>query len=132
MKQMKQRANYFFNEASNYLKSFTPSFLFVEFVVRFLTYDFYFSNFILFLIVNKSAYIIKMVSDRLKQSAKYLKAGPNWENALLFFFLFSLSCCTFDIVLLFWPTYCHLPINNFCFVSNISGINFLYILTDSL
>ena len=66
---MKQKANYFFNEASNYLKPFTPTFLFVEFVVRFFTYDFYFSNFILFLKVNKLAYIIKMVSDRLMQSS---------------------------------------------------------------
>ena len=79
-------------------------FLFLKFhiiVVRFLTYDFYFLNFILFLIVNKSAYIIKMVSDRLMQSAKYLKAGPNWENALLFFsFLSFLLCLWYSVVVL--------------------------------
>ena len=75
-------------KASNYLELFTSTFLLVNFVVRFLTYGFYFSNFILFLLVNKLAHIIKMVSDRLMQSAKYLKAGPNWETSLLFL-LFS-------------------------------------------
>ena len=42
-----------------------------------------------------SQYIQPKISDRLVQLAKYLKTGPNWENALFSLFLSSLSCCAF-------------------------------------
>ena len=130
MKQMKQRANYFFNESFELFQTIYFYLSFRRICCEISHVQFLFLKFHLIPLVNKHTSLRWSAIDWRNQRSIW-KQGLIGE-LLFFFFLFFLSCCAFDIMFLFWSTYCPFPINNFCFVSKISGITFLYILTDSL